>query len=50
MKKYSFKIEFENGVAKDLEIAGYGFIGMRLSNPYLRKNKKVQKVLVFYLP
>lgn len=45
--KHQVELEFQDGKADDLEIAGYGFIGFRLCTP--TKAKKV-KLLTLYLP
>lgn len=47
IKKYEMEVEFVNGRAKDLEIAGYGFIGFRLCIPNI---KRTTRKLTLYLP
>ena len=48
MTKHELDITFKDGKAKDIEIAGWGFIGLRLAIP---KSKPIEtRKLTLYLP
>lgn len=48
--KHELRVEFEDGKGPDIEIAGYGFIGLRLCRTGKYGEEHVSKTIALYLP